>query len=138
MTDNDIFQALIGKINLCKELNAWGTEISLTQLKDIRDLIDRKNAEIKRLKKELEETQEKLEALLCEATGGKLSKHSYTAEVMTTQAHEHLLKCCAEEIKEFAEMLKEYLDDFYHTEEDGLLDTAELIDNLVKERVGES
>lgn len=43
----------------------------------------------------------------------------------------------AEAVKEFAERLKGFLDDFYHAEEDALLETSDLIDNLVKEMVGE-
>ncbi|MBQ7296438.1 MAG: hypothetical protein IJW86_09650 [Clostridia bacterium] len=50
---------------------------------------------------------------------------------------QHILEIQNETLRVFAERLKEYLDDFYHTEEDGLLDTAELIDNLVKEMAGE-
>ena len=89
---------------------------------------------------ELKETQEKLEVLLCEVTGGKLSKHSYTAEVMTTQAHEHLLKCCederAEAVKEFADRLKEEL---ASTLGCPITDTLQIIiNNLVKEMAGES
>lgn len=45
MTDNEIIKALIGKINLCKELNSWGAEISLKQLNEILDLIKRQQAE---------------------------------------------------------------------------------------------
>lgn len=43
----------------------------------------------------------------------------------------------AEAVKEFAERLKDSLDDFYHTEEDALLETGDLIDNLVKEMSGD-
>ena len=43
----------------------------------------------------------------------------------------------AEAVKEFAERLKEYLDDFFHSDEDATLDTADAIDSLVKEMVGE-
>lgn len=39
----------------------------------------------------------------------------------------------AEAIKEFAERLKEYLDDFYTTGEDALFDTVSAIDEIVKE-----
>lgn len=53
MTVNDIINVLIGKINLCKELDDWCAEISLSQLKDILDLINRQKAEIERLKESL-------------------------------------------------------------------------------------
>ena len=36
-------------------------------------------------------------------------------------------------IKEFAGKIKEELDDFYYSNEDALLETADLIDDLVKE-----
>lgn len=98
-------------------------------------------------KKELKETQEKLEVLLCEVTGGKLSKHSYTAEVMTREAHERLLKCCEDErtaaVKEFAKELKlEFPIETMNYSGIGSLYSAEgihsKIDKIKKERVGES
>lgn len=49
ITDAEIINALLGKINLCKELNMWGAEISREQLNEILDLIKRKDAEIERL-----------------------------------------------------------------------------------------
>lgn len=49
MNDKEIINALIGKINLCKELDSWGTELCLEQLSKILDLINRKQAEIERL-----------------------------------------------------------------------------------------
>lgn len=42
-----------------------------------------------------------------------------------------------EVIKEFAERLKENLDDFFHTDEDATLDTADMIDRLAKEMTEE-
>lgn len=48
MTDNEILNALIGKINLCKELNEWGAYLSLEYLNEILDLIKRYRAEIKK------------------------------------------------------------------------------------------
>lgn len=79
------------------------------------DLIKSYKSEIERLEANLKEALAEIEAL--------------------KQINLH---CESEVTKKFAEWLKEYLDDFYHTEEDGLLDTAELIDSYVKERVGES
>lgn len=46
-----------------------------------------------------------------------------------------MIRICT--IYEFSEKLKEILDDFYHSDEDALLDTPDAIDNLVKEMVGE-
>ena len=118
MTDNEIIKALEWHSN--DEIHCSACpyeEHSVTHycvdmvMKDALDLINRQKKEIERLQKHLAETQSKLEDLLCEATGGMLSKHSYTSEVMTRYAHEHLLKCCdderAEAVKEFAERLCE-------------------------------
>ena len=38
-----------------------------------------------------------------------------------------------EAIKEFAQLVKENLDDFYHTDDGSLLDTVSMVDLLVKE-----
>lgn len=42
-------------------------------------------------------------------------------------------ECHNEAIKELAERVKENLDDFFRTDEDATLDTADMIDTLVKE-----
>ena len=67
MTDNDIFQALIGKINLCKELNAWGTEISLGQLEDILDFVNRQKANAEGLTNAVKYLNEQLSSARAEA-----------------------------------------------------------------------
>lgn len=36
-------------------------------------------------------------------------------------------------IREFAQLVKEHLDDFYHTDDGSLLDTVSMVDLLVKE-----
>lgn len=51
MADRDIISALIGKINLCEELNAWGAELCLEQLKEILGLIERLQGNYNALKK---------------------------------------------------------------------------------------
>ena len=132
MTDNEIIKALECYIKENEfEYFHSNTMNEYPLIKKALNLINRQ-------KKELEETQVKLEALLCEATGGKLSKHSYTAEVMTTQAHEHLLKCCADERAEVVKVLLDKIekqaipneDDVYWVELDDIY-------NLVKEWVGD-
>lgn len=55
---------------------------------------------------------------------GKENKKNNENEMMNARA---------EAIKEFAERLKEYLDDFYTTGEDALFDTVSAIDEIVKE-----
>lgn len=67
MTDNDIFQVLIGKINFCKELTAWGTEISLTQLEDILDFVNRQKANAEGLTNAVKYLNEQLSSAKTEA-----------------------------------------------------------------------
>ena len=87
--------------------------------------------------------------MLCEATGGLLSKHTYTAKTMTTHANDYVSKCCeeaqAEAVKEFAKRFENELtkiEEFYIDEEHENFISANkviaLLDNLAKERVGES
>ena len=83
------------------------------------DLINRQQAEIERLQykvKRLKEYDEQRDIAL------------HSRLIATSRA---------EAVKEFAERLKGFLDDFYHAEEDALLETSDLIDNLVKETEGE-
>ena len=93
------------------DLNSTTDAIIEGLSKDALDLINRQKAEIERLKKHLGEAHYKLEYLLCEATGGLLSKHTYNADTMITYAHNYVLKCSdeaqAEAVKEFAERLCE-------------------------------
>ena len=42
----------------------------------------------------------KLECLLCHATGGKLSKHTYTLQVMESAVTDYIQDCCDEYMKE--------------------------------------
>ena len=92
-------------------------------------------------KAEIEELVYKLECLLCHATGGKLSKHTYHLDTMYSAVNDEVQDCCdeakADAIKEFAEDLKNRIT---HNDEiinrDSWHITAE-IDNLVKEMVGD-
>lgn len=72
------------------------------------DLINRQKAEIERLTED----------------NRRMKKYYYTHDY-----HE----CHNEAIEEFAERLKEYLDDFYSTDEDALFDTVSAIDEIAKE-----
>ena len=94
-------------------------------------------------KEELEETQEKLETLLCEATGGLLSKHTYTAATMTTHANDYVLKCCddaqAEAVKEFAtDVINNILPKYMQGHSEQALKISLAISERVKEKAGES
>lgn len=89
-------------------------------------------------KAEIEEMRYKLECLLCHATGGKLSKSTYTLRTMEAAVTDYINDCNyeteaeirAEAVKEFAERLHEKL---------STIQTAynarfgEMIDNFVKE-----
>lgn len=74
----------------------------------VRSLVNRQKAEIERLTEE----------------NRRMKKYYYTHDY-----HE----CHNEAINEFSEMLKEYLDDFYSTDEDALFDTVSAIDEIAKE-----
>ena len=94
--------------------------------------VNRLNSKIRSLKANYEELAYKLECLLCTATGGKLSKHTYPLEVMESYVNDTIQDYCeeaeAEAYKEFAERLKELLG----------VKKFGLIDNLLKEMESES
>ena len=96
---------------------------------------------VNRQKAEIEELTEKLECLLCHATGSKLSKSTYSLRTMEVAVNDEVQKCCeeakAEAVKEFAERLKEQM--LINLEPDCWIWQVEgCIDNLVKEMVGET
>lgn len=113
MTDNEIIKALIGKIYLCKEVNAWGTEISLKQLNEILDLINRQQSEIERLKIENQSL--------------RMAANSYKP---------HYNEAKVEAVREFAGRLKDesFQDEGYYC--DIVLVTD--IDDVLKEMVGDT
>ena len=94
------------------------------KLKSVLDLINRQKAEIEKLKKiehfadktiekqsaEIDDLINKLECLLCHATGGRLSKHTYPLKVMETEVTDAMNgnynQGYDDGIKEFAERLK--------------------------------
>lgn len=51
MADNKAKIELIGKIHLCEDLKAWGTEISLTQLNEILEYIEQLEKDYKQVEK---------------------------------------------------------------------------------------
>ena len=107
-----------------------------------------------RLEADIERLTQKLECLLCHATGGKLSKSTYSLRTMEIAVNDEVQKCYeeakAEAIKEFAERLKKDIQD--HSFEmlmNGMKGTPrtneityetvwEYIDTLVKEMVGDA
>lgn len=52
--------------------------------------------------------------------------------------HKQLESCKADTVQKMQKKLKEYLDDFYTTEEDALLDVPDLIDQIAKEMLEEN
>ena len=99
------------------------------------DLINRQKAEI-------DELTEKLECLLCHATGSKLSKSTYSLRTMESAVNDEVQECCeearAEAIKEFAERLKKKMVDMCYAEDAYIPYPFTFIDNLVKEMVGKN
>lgn len=114
--DNEIINALIGKIHLCEEFDEWGAEISLTQLNEILNLIIRKQSEIEQLEIENQSL--------------RMATNSYKL---------HYNEAKAEAVKEFAERLKEKKFELNDQNED-IFYAVEVsdIDNLVKELEGET
>lgn len=90
---------------------------------------------INRYEEELENKSAALGALLCHATGGKLSKDTYPMPVMGRAVTDYIKDCCTDAentaVKKFAEKVKEYFNP------DNSYDFRVWIDNLVKERIGE-
>ena len=132
MTDNEIIKALeCCKIGNCDDCPFYDIkedcEVELPE--ESLDLINRQNAEIERLNKDCEDVIYKLEYLLCNATGNKFSKYTYPIGDMVSYVNDYIQDCCneaveeakeavkSEAIKEFAERLKEKLNNLeYHTD----------------------
>lgn len=133
MTDNEIIKALEYCLaqGITSECERCRDKIGCrdTLLRDALDLINSQKAEI-------EELIYKLECLLCHATDGKLSKHTYdlkTMEVAVTDAYNEMYtdgynEGESEARKEFAERLK---NSFCTSKE--YLDVMMIIDNLLAE-----
>lgn len=95
---------------------------------------------------EIEKVRYKLECLLCHATGGKLSKSTYslrTMEIAVTDFmqeidEEVVVEATVNAVKEFAERLKTKADGWYYdfADLDDTMDALMEIDNLVKEFTG--
>lgn len=63
---------------------------------DLGDHITKLHKKIDRLKAKNEELIYKLECLLCHATGGLLSKHTYDLRTMESVVTDYVEKCCDE------------------------------------------
>ena len=92
---------------------------------------------INRQKAEIEELVHKLECLLCHATGGKLSKHTYPLDIMYSFVNDEIQDYCeeaqSEAVKEFAERLKKEIDIRTTLSKEQDENILFLIDNLLKE-----
>lgn len=112
MADNEIIKALIGKIHLCEEIDEWGAEISLKQLNEILDLINRKQSDIEQLEIENQSL--------------RMAANSYKL---------HYNEAIVKAVRDFAETLKFVWFNFSYDSPD--VDFDCFVDTLVKEKVGD-
>ena len=162
MTDNEIIKALNSNgtsTGVALGHHSGKADIIADRFRELIDENNRQKAEIERLNKDCEDVIYKLEYLLCHATGNKFSKHTYPIGDMVSYVNDYIQDCCneaveeakeavkSEAIKEFAERLKEKLNNLeYHENTDRKTVTKaklyhvvmrevvpEEIDNLVKE-----
>lgn len=89
--------------------HCWDYKSSNCENCYLGDHITKLHKRIDRLKANNEELIYKLECLLCHATGSKLSKHTYTLQVMESAVNDYVEKCCDEAR---AEAKSEVIDDF--------------------------
>lgn len=54
-------------------------------------------------RKRYEELVQKLELVLCYATGGKLSKHTWSINTMLTEIDDHIQDCCDAHLEAYAD-----------------------------------
>lgn len=129
LTDEQIIKAIERCIG--KDFTAlWYVE-TLDQrtpisMRDILRVISNQKAEI-------DELTEKLECLLCHATGNKLSKSTYSLRTMEVAVNDEVQKCCeeakAEAVKEFVnEILSPYAGKAYLNKRDLEI----IVENLAK------
>ncbi len=52
-------------------------------------------------RKKYKELAHKLEVVLWHATGGKLSKHTYSLKTMLTEINDHIQDCCEAYLEEY-------------------------------------
>lgn len=113
-------------------------------------LVDKTIHLINHYEAELEKKSAALGALLCHATGGKLSKDTYPMPVMGRAVTNYIEDCCTDAentaVKEVAERIKQIICDHCYPDfnKDGkpinvwnATNGYKAIDNLVKERIGE-
>ena len=148
LTDNEIIKALeccIGDTEgrNCFDCPLYETDDCQSQMYlDALDLINR-------LQAENEELAYKLGCLLCHATGGKLSKHTYPLGTMESYVNYNIQEYCeeaeaevkAEAYKECIEKVKEEIYSQPHSRSlEASVERARIIkifDNLLKEMIGE-
>ena len=109
------------------------------ELKAVRHYYNECLKDLKKAHAEVNELTEKLECLLCHATGSKLSKSTYSLRTMESAVNDEVQECCeearAEAIKEFAERLEANFE-ISSAYSFGYFKCQ--IDNLVKEMVGDT
>ena len=131
MTDNEIIKALEcctqgNTSDVCVDCPLRTTDICTEEengvLKLAIDLINRQKAEIRKLMIDNKENE-----ILINMQDKNMQEQKLI--ISTLQTLNKVAK--TEAVKEFAEIVKANLDDFYYTGEDGLLETGYLIDTLV-------
>ncbi len=145
MTDTEIIKALECCSNsnsdedYCKDCPYNSIKYCASAIsKDALNLINRQKAEI-------EEIVHKLECLLCHATGGKLSKHTYPLDIMYTFVNDEIQDYCeearSEAVKEFVDLAIKTICEKVNApspSESYIVEKCiEVIDNLLKETVGD-
>lgn len=143
MTDNEIIKALERCVNEdhCGDCPLEFGEYTCLAFRS--NLLRTTLALINRQKAEIEELAYKLECLLCHATGGKLSKHTYPLDTMERYVNDTIQEYCEEAIeeaktearKEFAERLEKELGELFMAKHNVV---GEVIDNLLIEMESEN
>ena len=131
----DLISKLCDNIDSLERIALEQQAVNELAAKQIVDL----KIKVKEQKAEIEELIYKLECLLCHATDGRLSKHTYPLKVMETEVTDAMNgnynQGYYDGIKEFTERLKEKADSGFWQERSYV--DVEDIDNLVKEMVGD-
>lgn len=144
MTDNEILKALECCLRDDETYSADGCEncplnsdnnCTYALRKHSLNLINRQKAEI-------EELVHKLECLLCHATGGKLSKHSYPLEIMYSFVNDEIQDYCeeakAEAVKDLLIRLTMHFATYRAEDEIKIKDMFQIIQKFAEETVGDN
>lgn len=118
------------------------SDVLKADVENVNRINDELNAENESLKAEVEDLAYKLGCLLCHATGGKLSKHTYPLRVMESYVNDNIQDYCDEaEAEAKAEAYKECLDELARRLGYAFLSkhscVLDIMENLLNELVGD-